>query len=105
MANIIPPLNEQTLGRMTRGERRFARRLEALPEDDYLVWYDIPIGKNRRYPDFIILHPSRGLLFLEVKDWKPSTVKAIDKFDVSLLTSNGLVTKPAPAGTGPPVRL
>jgi len=96
MAEIIPPLNRQTLSRMTAGEKRLARRLEALLEDDYLVWYDIPVGKNRRYPDFILLHPSRGLLFLEVKDWKPETIKKISKADVTLQTNNGLVTKPHP---------
>ncbi|MFK5950527.1 MAG: 3'-5' exonuclease [Methylococcales bacterium] len=96
MAEIIPPLNQQTLSRMTAGEKRLARRLEALLEDDYLVWYDIPVGKNRRYPDFILLHPSRGLLFLEVKDWKPETIKKISKADVTLQTNNGLVTKPHP---------
>jgi hypothetical protein len=96
MAEIIPPLNKQTLGRMTSGEKRLARRLESLLEDDYIVWYDIPVGKKRRYPDFIVLHPSRGLLFLEVKDWKPDTLKKMSKTDVSLLTSNGLVTKPHP---------
>ncbi|MEJ1355626.1 MAG: 3'-5' exonuclease [Candidatus Sedimenticola sp. (ex Thyasira tokunagai)] len=96
MAEIIPPLNNQTLSRMTTGEKRLAYRLRNLLEDDYLVWYDIPIGRKRRYPDFIILHPSRGLLFLEVKDWKPSTLKRISKSDVSLQTNNGLVTKPHP---------
>lgn len=96
MAEIIPALNRHTLGRMTAGEKRVARRLRDLLEDDYLVWYDIPIGKQRRYPDFIILHPSRGLLFLEVKDWKPDTLKKISKSDVTLLTNNGLITKPHP---------
>jgi len=96
MAEIIPPLNRQTLSRMTSGEKRLARRLESLLEDDYLVWYDIPVGKNRRYPDFILLHPSRGLLFLEVKDWKPETIKNLSKADVTLQTNNGLVTKPHP---------
>ncbi len=81
---------------MTAGEKRVARRLKELLEDDYLVWYDIPVGKNRRYPDFIILHPARGLLFLEVKDWKPDTLKKISKSDVTLLTNDGLVTKPHP---------
>ncbi len=38
MAEIIPPLNRQTLSRMTAGEKRLARRLESLLEDDYLVW-------------------------------------------------------------------
>lgn len=96
MAQIIPPLNKYTLGRMTPGEKRVARRLKELLEDDYLVWYDIPVGKKQRYPDFIILHPSRGLLFLEVKDWKPATLKKISKSDVTLLTDSGLVTKPHP---------
>ena len=82
MAEIIPALNKQTLGRMTSGEKRLARRLESLLEDDYLVWYDIPVGNKRRYPDFIVLHPSRGLLFLEVKDWNPETVKRLTKSDV-----------------------
>ena len=96
MAEIIPPLNKQTLSRMTAGEKRLARRLEALLEDDYLVWYDIPVGRHRRYPDFILLHPSRGLLFLEVKDWKPETIKKLTTADVTLQTNNGLVTKPHP---------
>ncbi len=96
MAEIIPPLNKFTLSRMTSGEKRVARRLQHLLEDDYLVWYDIPVGKQRRYPDFIILHPSRGLLFLEVKDWKPSTLKHISKSEVKLLTNNGLKTTAHP---------
>ena len=96
MAEIIPPLNRQTLARMTSGEKRVAERLRDLLEDDYLVWYDIPVGRERRYPDFIILHPARGLLFLEVKDWKPSSLKRINKSEVSLLTPQGLVTRPHP---------
>lgn len=48
MAEIIPPLTRQTLARMTAGEKRLAERLRALLEDDYLVWYDIPVGKTRR---------------------------------------------------------
>jgi len=96
MEEIIPALNKQTLSKMTSGEKRLARRLESFLEDDYLVWYDIPIGKQRRYPDFIILHPSRGLLFLEVKDWKLENLKELTKTDASLLTDKGLVTKPHP---------
>lgn len=88
MAAIIPSLS--TIRGMTTGERRFGRRLEALLEDDYTVWYDVPVGRQRRYPDFIILHPSRGLLFLEVKDWKLATLKKISKDRVTLQTHNGL---------------
>lgn len=96
MAEIIPPLSKITLAKMTPGERRVARQLETLLEDDYLVWYDIPVGNNRRYPDFIILHPGRGLLILEVKDWKAANIKKIRKSEVELITDNGLVTKPHP---------
>lgn len=96
MAELITPLNRQTLARMTAGEKRVAKRLQEFLEDDYLVWYDIPVGKKRRYPDFIVLHPSRGLLFLEVKDWKPDTLKKINKQDVELLTHHGLVTQVHP---------
>ena len=96
MAEIIPMLNSSTLGRMTPGEKRVARRLQSLLEDDYLVWYDIPVGKSRRYPDFIILHPARGLLFLEVKDWKSETITKITKSQVTLVTDTGLATKPHP---------
>ena len=95
MARLIPNLNT-CLPRMTPGEKRLARRLEALLDDDYLVWYDIPVGKRNRYPDFIVLHPSRGLLFLEVKDWRLENIRKISKSHVELLTNNGLVSMPNP---------
>ena len=95
MAQLIPHLNT-CLPRMTAGEKRLARRLEALLDDDYLVWYDIPVGRKNRYPDFIILHPARGLLFLEVKDWRLENIKKISKHRVELLTHNGKVTAPNP---------
>ncbi len=88
MATIIPS-NFNTLRRPTPGERRFGRRLEALLEDDYTVWYDIPVGRKRRYPDFIILHPGRGLLFLEVKDWKLDNIVALEPASVTLHTGSG----------------
>jgi hypothetical protein len=95
VAQLIPNLNT-CLPRMTPGEKRLARRLEALLDDDYLCWYDIPVGRQRRYPDFIILHPARGLLFLEVKDWRLENIKKISKTRVELLTNNGRVTAPNP---------
>jgi hypothetical protein len=81
---------------MTSGERRFAQRLEGKLEDDYLCWYDVPIGEKTRHPDFVIFHPSRGLLVLEVKDWKLDTIRQIDKQDVVLLTNRGLVNEMNP---------
>lgn len=89
MATLIPAYSS-CASRMTSGERRFAQRLESKLEDDYLCWYDVPIGQSMRHPDFVVLHPRRGLLILEVKDWKLDTIQSITKSDVSLLTEKGL---------------
>ena len=56
------------MARMTSGEKRLAERLEDKLDDDYLLWYDVPVGPQQLHPDFIVLHPSRGLLILEVKE-------------------------------------
>ena len=56
MARLIPSLSS-CLGRMQAGEKRFARRLESHLEEDYLCWYDLPVGARPRYADFIILTP------------------------------------------------
>ncbi|MEC6823486.1 3'-5' exonuclease [Photobacterium piscicola] len=95
MAILIPALTT-CLKKMTLGEKRFARRLESHLEDDYLCWFDIPVGKKRRYPDFIILHPDRGLLFLEVKDWKLSSISDLTSTQVTLHTDKGLERKANP---------
>jgi hypothetical protein len=89
MATLIPSLN-QCLSRMQAGEKRFARRLEEKLEDDYLLWYDVPVGGTGHHPDFIILHPRRGLLVLEVKDWKRDTLNTLDKARALILTDAGL---------------
>lgn len=88
-ARLIPSLNRCS-GKMTPGEKRFARALESHLESDYLCWYEIPVGKRQRYTDFIILHPGRWLLLLEVKDWKLDTIHKIDHSTITLLTSDGL---------------
>src|SRR5262245_27773683 len=69
---------------MTRGERRLAERLEAKLEADYLIWFDVPVGQKKRHPDFILFHPRRGVLVLEVKDWKTDTIHSIDRAQVGL---------------------
>lgn len=74
MTTLIPNYSS-CASRMTPGERRFAQRLESKLEDDYLCWYDVPIGQSMRHPDFVVLHPKRGLLILEVKDWKLDTIQ------------------------------
>ena len=64
---------------MTQGERRTAERLEQKLDDDYLVWYDVPVGPKHSHPDFVVLHPRRGLLILEVKDWRLETIRTASK--------------------------
>lgn len=81
---------DSRLNRMTGGEKRFAKILKSKLEDDYWCWFNIPLGARRCYPDFIILHPRRGLLILEVKDWRLNTIQRCDKHQATLLTSGGL---------------
>jgi len=78
MATLIPALSA-CVSRMTSGERRLAERLEQKLDADYLIWYDVPVGPQQLHPDFIVLHPSRGLLILEVKDLRLATVVQADK--------------------------
>ncbi len=78
MATLIPALGT-CVSRMTQGERRLAERLEHKLDDDYLVWYDVPVGPKQSHPDFVVLHPRRGLLILETKDWKLETIRRATK--------------------------
>ncbi|MGQ0650733.1 MAG: nuclease-related domain-containing protein, partial [Betaproteobacteria bacterium] len=68
MATLFPVLSG--IKGASAGERRFAARLESHLEDDYLCWYNVRVGAQGRYPDFVLFHPRRGLLIIEVKDWK-----------------------------------
>ncbi|MBG6076728.1 hypothetical protein IWX85_002565 [Polaromonas sp. CG_9.11] len=74
MATLIPAIGT-CVPRMTPGERRLAERLEQKLDDDYLLWYDVPVGPKQSHPDFVVLHPRRGLLILETKDWRLETVQ------------------------------
>jgi hypothetical protein len=95
LATLIP--NRGTCsGRMTPGERRFSQRLEDKLDEDYLCWYDVPVGPSYRHPDFVVLHPNRGILILEVKDWKPETLADIDRDRVVLNTERGRVAESNP---------
>ncbi len=95
MATLIPSRNS-SLPQMTSGEKRFSERLEQKLEDDYLLWYDVAIGPRQRRPDFIVFHPRRGLLVLEVKDWKPGTIQQADRTLFTLITGNSSVKEHNP---------
>jgi hypothetical protein len=89
MATLIPAFHS-CLSRMTAGEKRLARILERHLEDDYLLWYDVPVGAKQLHPDFIVLHPVRGLMILEVKDWKLEHIQRVTPDTVNLLTAEGV---------------
>lgn len=78
MAVLIPAMGA-CAGRMTSGERRLAERLEQKLEDDYMLWYDVPIGPKQTHPDFVVIHPRRGVLILETKDWRLDTIQEATK--------------------------
>lgn len=81
---------------MTPGERSFAARLLTKLEDDYHCWFDVPVGRRQLRPDFVVLHPGRGILVLEVKDWKLDNIRSSDAKTVELLTDRGLVHQANP---------
>lgn len=78
--------------RCNPGERRVLHQLKRCLEDDYLVWHDVPLGAQSRQPDFVILHPRWGVLLLEVKDWKKSTLGPGNRDRVEIRTPQGAVT-------------
>ncbi len=74
MATLIPALGS-CVSRMTSGEPRLAERLEQKLDEDYLLWYDVPVGPKQSHPDFVLLHPRRGILILETKDWRLEIIR------------------------------
>ncbi len=78
------------------GERAVLRQLRRCLEDDYIVWHDVPIGPRARQPDFVILSPRWGVLLLEVKHWKRSTIAGANRDSVTLVTERGTVTEASP---------
>jgi hypothetical protein len=76
---------------MTSGEKRVSERLERKLEDDYLLWYDVPIGLKYSKPDFVIFHRRRGPLVLEGKYSKIETIKVLDRTSFTLITDGGIV--------------
>jgi len=87
MTVLIPSIGSCTFD--SGGERRLAERLEAKLEDDYLCWYNVALGPAAVHPDFIIFHPRRGLLILEVKDWRARTIHQANPTRFTIETERG----------------
>ena len=81
---------------MTSGERRTAERLEQKLDDDYLLWYDVAVGPRHQHPDFVVMHPRRGILILEVKDFRLSTLIQANKQTWDIHAEAGPKTIPNP---------
>jgi hypothetical protein len=78
MAQMIPAAVPP---RATSGEKALFKILAALP-DDIFVYYDAQI--KHRYADFVVISPRLGVLMIEVKDWKPTTILAADHDTIEL---------------------
>jgi hypothetical protein len=82
--------------RCNAGERRVFHQLRRCLDDDCWVWHNVPIGSRARQPDFVVLGPRLGILLLEVKDWKRSTLVGATRDAVELDTPQGRVTQANP---------
>jgi rhodanese-related sulfurtransferase len=78
------------------GERAVLHQLKRCLSDDYMVWHNVPLGPRARQPDFVILSPRQGILILEVKHWKRSTLVNANRDSVELRTERGLITEANP---------
>ena len=87
MATLIPAIGSSAFD--STGERRLAERLEQKLDADYLLWHNVPVGPKQTYPDFVVLHPRRGLLVLETKDWHLDTIRNVTRQYWEILDSNG----------------
>ena len=88
---IFPQGKTKVRNRANAGEKDVLDALARNLEDDYTVWHNIPIMGSGREPDFVILHPGRGLLVLEVKGWKRLTIVDANPMQVRIRTERGLV--------------
>lgn len=65
----------------TPGEKSLFKILTSLP-DDVVVYYDVQI--KHRYADFVVISPRLGVLMIEIKDWKPTTILSADHDTIEL---------------------
>lgn len=89
MAMIIPTISSCS-ERIMAGEKRLARLLEGGLSEQCTCWYDTRMGDKDDHPDFVILSPDKGLLFIEVKDWFITKIKSANKTHINYETKNGI---------------
>jgi hypothetical protein len=90
MAQMIPV---SVPAKATSGEKALFKILAGLP-DDVFVHHDVQI--KHRYADLIVISPRLGVLMIEIKDWKPSSIVSAnnDTVELRLHSHNKNVTHP-----------
>lgn len=91
VAEIIPEFLPDSA---TAGERRVFALLQRLP-DDAIVYYE-PIVR-RRWPDFIVILPSVGVVVVEVKSIPLSWITSVDLHHLHYMQSGNQQMQPHPA--------
>lgn len=87
----------------TYGEERTLDILCKLPESEFNCYYEPrikgPIGTDR-YPDFLIVWRSKGVLAVEIKDYKHINIENSDQIEIEVVKDTGeILRKPNPIRT------
>lgn len=93
---VFPQGKTSIRDRIRGGERRVFEALAQQLEDDYTVWHNVPIMGSSREPDFVILHPQRGLLVLAANDWQATHIFGAKVMRVGLKSGRSLIGKVHP---------
>jgi hypothetical protein len=80
MAEMIP---HRLPSGASAGEKKVFALLQELP-DEVIVYYEPVL--SARYPDFVAIVPSVGVLLIEVKDWHSHSIVMADNHDVVLVS-------------------
>ena len=77
MAIMIP---DSCPAKASAGEKRLFRLFQNLLPDSFRVWYE-PVVKGR-YPDFVLLADTFGLVLIEVKGWYARHIRRVTDTEV-----------------------
>lgn len=89
MALLIPNRLTKDL-RATPGEHKTFEALGQRLSDKWIAWFDVGVGSQEFYPDFVLMHARHGLLVLEVKDWSLASIERLEKSHFTTRTGRRL---------------
>jgi hypothetical protein len=90
MAEMVP---DRLPANASRGEKEVFGILQDLP-DDCIVYYEPII--SARYPDFVVIGPTLGILIIEVKGWQPKHLQGASSQQIVVLEGGQPVQRPHP---------